>query len=417
MRSIIVLLLLCGVSSAQSQEPYVDSLEAAIKQGAIAAFHDNINVGILSGNPAWARRICSAAVECKLDAALQEREDLKDAAERIRQIGARSAENNDESADAWSAAADGAYFRLRVQLACGDETATEDWLHVADALEKQHGLQPADGAPLERAAKCLREGQRAKGIDAAQLKKREDEVCKEGAKLYPDNGLFARNEQSAELEEIVALLAAKGEKEAKPRLAALLGAAKDDTLYNDAVTVAKQHWRKLGIKAEYRSTTRKFFDHLEFEVPTGDRWEAERDKITQYGRDGKLLRTFSLDWFKRNTLYTLGDTEYDGENPKGMALITERDVLSVIVKVERRSKIIKKNLNRNIPGVQYFEIGGHDKDAEFTRFHSFVWRSQQRTWLTYRLWILELKDYDGLDPEAQSVVDSLRETRYVGKDK
>lgn len=416
MRSVVLALLLCRVSWAQSNERYVDEVEGVIKQGGIAAVHDKIAVGV-SGNPAWARRICAAAADCQLDAALLVKDDLKDAAEKIRQIGLRCSEENPDSADAWSAAADGMYFRLRVLKACGDETATEDWLGVADSLAKQHALQPGDAVPLERAVKYLREGRRAKGTDADALKKREDEVCKEGTKLFPKSALFARIAQGAEIDEVVALLAANGHKEAKPRLAALLANAADDTAYNDAVTVAGQHFKKLGIKAEYRSTTRKFFDHLEFEIPTGDRWEAERDKVTQYDRDGKLLRTFSLDWFKRNTMYTLGDTEYDGENPKGMALITERDVLSVIVKVERRSKIIKKSLNRNIPGVQYFEIGGHDKDAEFTRFHSYVWRSRQRTWLTYRLWIIELKDYDGLDPGAQFMVDSLRETTYVGKDK
>jgi len=414
MRSAVLALLLCEVSWAQSNERYVNEVEGAIKQGGIAAVHERIVLG-LSDDPEWARRICAAAADCELDAALLAKDDLKDAAERIRQIGERCAENNAESADAWSAYADATYFRLRVLSACGDDTATKDWLDVADALVKAQGLKPTDGTPLERAVKYLREGQRAKGVEKDDLKKREEELCKEGIRLFPDLGLFARAAAGSELDGIIALLDANGQKEAKPRLVALLDGAKDDTLFNDAVTVARQYSRKLGIKADYRTRQRKYFDVIGYEVPKGDRWETEQDTITQYGRDGKLLRRFSLKWYERNTLYVLGDTKYDGSNEKGMALITERDVLSVIVKVERRSKIIKKSLNRSISGVQYFEIGGYDKDADFTRFRTYLWKSDERPWLTYRLWIIELRDLEGLDPEAQFVIDSMRETKYEGK--
>jgi hypothetical protein len=414
MRTVVLALLSCAVSWAQSNERYVDEVEAVIKQGGIAALHDKIAVGV-SSNPAWARRICVAAADCPLDAALLVKDDLKDAAEKIRQIGARCSEENPESADAWSAAAEGMYFRLRVLSACDEKTETQDWLDVADALAKQRALKPDDPAPLERTVKFLREGRREEGVDDDALKKREEEACKEGTKLFPKSPLFARIAQGADLDAVVALLAANGHKEAKPRLLGLIANAVDDTAFNDAVTVAKQHFKKLGIKADYRTRPRKYFDHLEYEVPKGDRWETEEDAITQYGRDGRLLRRFTLDWFERNVNYTLGDTEYDGSNAKGMAMISERDVLSVIVKTERKSGIIKKALNRNIPGVQYFVIGGFDKDADFTRFHTYLWKSDQRPWLTYRLWIIELEDLDGLDPEAQFVLDTFRETKYEGK--
>ncbi|MFI5401540.1 MAG: hypothetical protein ACHQ1G_01180 [Planctomycetota bacterium] len=416
MRTVVLSLLLCGVSRAQSNDRYIDEVEAAIKGGGIAALHERIVLG-LSDNPVWARRICAAAAECPLAAALHAKDDLKKAAEKIRQIGARASENNPESADAWSAEADSMYFHLRVLRACGEKTTTEDWLGVADALAKLHALKPDDPAAMERTVKYLREAKRAKGTDADILSKREDEVCKEGIKLFPKSALFLRIGQAAELDAVVALLAANGQKEAKPRLTALLANAVDDTAYNDAVTVAKQHFKKLGIKVDYRKKPGKYFEHLEYEVPKGERWETEAEAITQYGRDGRLLRRFSLDWFKRNINYTLGDTEYDGSNAKGMAMISERDVLSVIVKTESKSGIIKKALNRQIQGVQYFVIGGYDKDSDFNRFHTYLWKSEQRTWLTYRLWIIELQDLDGLDPEAQFVLDTFRETKYDGKDR
>lgn len=414
MRSAVLALLLCGVLWAQSNERYVDEVEAAIKQGGIAALHDRIEVGVAS-TPEWARRLCAAAAGCPLEAGLQQQDALKDAAEKIRQIGVRASEENPDSADSWAAAADGAYFRLRVLTACGEKTATEDWLAVAETLVKQQELASEDSGPLERAFKYLREGRRAKGVDADTLKKREEEVCAEGVKRFPKSSVFLRIAQTAELEEVVALLAANGQKEAKPRLTELLAKAADDTAYNDAVTVAKQNFKKLGIKVEYRTEPRKFFDHVAYEIPKGDRWKTERDALTQYGRDGKLIRRFTLDWFERNTNYVLGDTEYDGSNAKGMAMISERDVLSVIVKTQRKSGIIKKAMNRNIPGVQYFVIGGWDKDGDFNRFHTYLWKSDQRPWLTFRLWIIELQDLDGLDAEAQFVLDSMSETKYEGK--
>jgi hypothetical protein len=417
MRTAVALVFLCGALRAQTMEQHVDSVELAIKQGGLAAVHDKIAVAYIADDPKSARRVCAAAVESPLDHGLTVKDQLKAAAEKIRQIGVTCAEANPESPDALSAAADGTYFHLRVLAACGEETSADDWLAVADALVRLHGLQADDGAPLERAVKFLREGQRAKGVEDEPLRKREEELCKEGVRLYPKRALFAGVAASAELDEIVAQLEKGAFKEAKPRLAALLASAADDTLRNDAVTVARKHYKKLGIKADYVTRKKRYFDNIDYEVPRGDRWETEKDTITQYGRDGSLIRRLTLDWFKRDTLYTLGDTEYDGSNEKGMAMITERDVLSVIVKVERRTGIIKKSLNRKIAGVQYFDIAGYDKDAEFTRFHTYLWKSSERTWLTYRLWIIELQKLDGLDPEAQFVVDSFRETKYEGKDK
>jgi len=410
-----MLALLSGLLWAQSQEQYVDQVEAAIKKGLIAAIHDRLSVDVLASNPEWARRICGAAADCDFKHALREKDDLIAAARAIQDIGTRCADRNDGSADAWAAAADGRHFLLKVQRALGEETTAADWLELVDALAKLHSLEPAEGAPLVRAVKCLREGRRAKGVDGDELKTREDEVCRKAAELYPDNGFFAGNEQRKELEELVALLEAGEYKAAKPRFQELLGRIKDDTLYNDAVTVAKEHYRKLGIKADYRSREREVYGLFLGDFPTGERWKFEKDTFRQYGRDGKLIRSFSFDYFKRNTWYTLGDTKYDGSNVKGMALITERDVLSVIVKVARRSRIIKKRLNRHISGVQYFVIGGFDKDADFTRFHTYIWKGKERSWLTYRLWIIELADYEELDPEAQFVLDSLREQKYEEK--
>src|SRR5262245_45481855 len=224
MRSLFLALLLCTVARAQSNEAHVNSVEEIIKGGGIVSVHAHISTSIAS-TPEYARRVCAAAVACPLETGLRTPDDLKAAAEKIRQIGVRASEENPDARDAWCATADGIYFRLRVLRACGEDTATDDWIAIADALAKQHALAPEDPAPLERTVKYLREGKRAKGTDEAVLSKREEEVCAQGAKLFSKGGFFLRIAQTAELEQIVALLAANGHKEAKPRLAALLANA------------------------------------------------------------------------------------------------------------------------------------------------------------------------------------------------
>ena len=56
-------------------------------------------------------------------------------------------------------------------------------------------------------------------------------------------------------------------------------------------------------------------------------------------------------------------------------------------------------------------LAGYDEDAEFMRVHSYVWKGKVIDWYTYRMWIIEWADYKGLDPEAQFVVNSLRERK------
>jgi hypothetical protein len=416
MRTGAVLLMLAGLGWAQSKEQYFMQVESAIAAGRIAMIHDRIQVGVIAGEPEWARRICAAAVKCKLKRALRSKDELTAAAQRIRQVGDSCAEQNEFSADAWSAKADGLYFLLRVQRALGEPTGTGTWLAVADALVRLHEQEAEGGAPLERAVKVLREGATVKGPDAEKLKAKEDEICRAGLEEYPDNGVFASSKQNTELDAILALIGAGEYKAAKPRLAKLLAEAKDHTTYNDAVTVARTWSRKLHLKAEYRFDTReKFWGVFDVDIPRGERWKVESSSIRQYDRAGKLKRKFTFDYFKLNTLYYVGDSKYDGSNVKGMALITERDVLGVVVKVKRRSKIIKKRLNRKISRVQYFVIGGYDKDTDYVRFHSYLWKGKERDWLTYRCWIIEWEDYEDLDPEAGFVRDSLRERKYEGK--
>ncbi|MCZ6572880.1 MAG: hypothetical protein O7C98_06885, partial [Planctomycetota bacterium] len=193
--------------------------------------------------------------------------------------------------------------------------------------------------------------------------------------------------QHKELDEIVKLVEAGSFKEAKPRLSALLKQTTDDTLYNDAVNVALQH-KQLRLKPKFRTRVVRFRRLLACEIPAGKRWKVKARSqpgvgdIKQYDRAGELKRKFTIRYFKRNTWYTLGPTKYDGHNVKGMALITEEDVKSAMLKIKRRSKLAKRRLNRKIGSVQQFDIGGMSANGDFMRFRSYLWKSKQRRWLT-----------------------------------
>ena len=205
--------------------------------------------------------------------------------------------------------------------------------------------------------------------------------------------------QQKEFDEIVKLVEAGSFKEAKPRLSALLKSATDDTLYNDAVNVALQH-KKLRLKAKFRTRTVRFRSLLACEIPAGKRWKVKKRSspgvgdVLQHGRAGELKRKFTIRYFKRNTWYTLGATKYDGHNVKGMALITEEDVNSAMLKIKWRSKLAKRRLNRKIGSVQQFDIGGTGPNGDFLRFRTYLWKSDQRPWLTYRMWSIEYGDFE-----------------------
>ena len=127
-----------------------------------------------------------------------------------------------------------------------------------------------------------------------------------------------------------------------------------------------------------------------------------------------MKRKITIRYYKRNIWYTLGPTKFDGSNVKGMALITEEDVKSVMLKIKRRSKLARRRLNRKIGSVQQFDIAGTSSTGDFMRFRTYLWKSDQRPWLTYRMWSIEYGDFE-LDPAARVLIKSLHERKYVKK--
>lgn len=403
--------LLAAVCLAQQQEQFIDHAEKAIRMGMITGVPLERAVALVTSQAKWARRICVAAAESDLKRGLRDEEKLRAAAARIEEIGARAVQRHPNDEAATEARAEGLYFRLRVDAATGEDTETEDWLAVAEGLESVR--------EYARAVARLRAGREASGVDAGALEEKEKELAERAAADVP---VTEQDTLSAELDAIQALFDARERKEGKARLAAFLEKVKnDDTLYNDAVTVAKTE-KRLGLKVDYKVRNVALGRLLTAEVPRGDRWKVERGsgssfaELRHYDRQGELKRKMTVRYFELNTWYVLGDTKYDGSNVKGMALIAERDVLEAVLDVKRRSRLVKKRLNRKLGLAQYFLIGGYGR-KDFVQFRTWIWKGNERDWLTYRLWSIEYEDVKDLDPEAASVIESLREVKYVPKKK
>ena len=322
--------------------------------------------------------------------------------------------------------ADALTFKLRLARALLEETSTEDWLKIVETLEDVHDLEADGGKPLERAVKILREGQKAKGVDADKLKAREKELCKEAAKTYPETAIFQSSGFDDEINEIEGLLVTD-RKEAKKRLRAFLDRLREklkakpksfdlNTAYNDAVTMTKKN-KGLGVKADYTSFTYTMGRVLRFEKPRGRRWKVDTERstdlgaIVQTGRDGKFMRRISLDYYERNVWYLYGDTKYDGSNVKMMAMIGAVDVKTVVLTVKREKKLTKGRLNRHIKQSYIFEIGGLDKLGKFTRFRCYYFKGRETKHLTFEVMVVEFDDFKKLDPEAAFVIASLREVK------
>ncbi|MHC4933455.1 MAG: hypothetical protein ACYTGV_14825 [Planctomycetota bacterium] len=417
-------LALAGFAHSE-QERYIDQVVAAIEQGGIVAVRGSLHVEGISGRPEWALRFCRAAAEADLKRLLHAKEGLREVAATIVEIGARAKARHEGDADALVASVEALYFQLRVRGVLRDEMDADDWLGLADELQALHELRPDGGKPLERAVRILREGKEARGVEAGPLAERENAICATGAKLDPKTTVFQSKALAGELEEIRGLLRTD-RKEGAKRLKAYLRKNREGTdldsvtSYNDAVTLAKEN-KRLGIRADYKTRTITLRKCLTLTLPAGRRWKKDKKTdsdlgdIRQFDREGKLNRKFSLDWFELNTLYTLGKKKFDGSNVKGIAMLSERDVKSVIIDFKRKTKVMKRKMNSKIGLVQFFEIGGLASDGEFVRFRTYIWKGHERTWLSYRLWIIEWDDFPSLDPEAKFVVDKFREVKYDGQ--
>jgi hypothetical protein len=179
------------------------------------------------------------------------------------------------------------------------------------------------------------------------------------------------------------------------------------TAYNDAVTLARST-KGLGVKADYVTRTLTVAaSNLRVEIPVSERWDYEEGRIRQYDREGELLRSFFFDVYSWNTNYYIGQTQFGGDNLKGLAQLDELNAEEVVVKISKRKKPARRQLNRKFPSAIYFEVSGLDEDGDFLRYTSFYVKTEKRC--SVQVAMLEFRDFKDLDPEAELVVDTFRE--------
>ena len=224
MRATALLLVLAPFAYSQSPDAYIDGIEKSIKQGLIPVVVPRLRVDVIAGNADYAFRICRAAADAR-GMVPNHRDKYPAAIKTIAEIGTKAKDAHFGEAKGVHAYADSLLFGLRITRSLRQETAAADWLKVVELLCEAHALEADGGKPLERAVTILREGQKANGVDADKLKAREKELCKEGAKTYPETAIFQPSSDD-ELKGIEGLIETD-RKEGKKRLQAFLDKMKE----------------------------------------------------------------------------------------------------------------------------------------------------------------------------------------------
>ncbi len=419
MRWIAGLLVCAAVVGAQDLEEFAEQFGKAVEAGQLRTILDYMPeeaADRLGDEPAALHALAAAGSKwarkhAKGDAATWERfvGMLTTACDAI-------PEENADLADVRAARGETLLCRARVDTALGKPFRKEDWTGAAGQFLALHEEAPGGGEHLERAVRILQEAGQVGGDDAEDLRQRAGKLCLEGAEKFGQNRYFAQARHRAQLDQI-AELARKSPGRAKKAMKAYMDSLEEaggsteerNTLYNDAVTFARSH-KKIALKPDYRAE-RVRVGLVELDLPLSTRWKKTGSTIYQYDLAGELKRTISLDTYKWTTNYYLGRQEFGGDNIKGLARIGETDVLSVILNVKHRRKVRRGRLSKAIPSAVMFEIGGLDEDGDYLCFRWYYFKAKETGLRSVKVGVLDVGEYDKLDPEADFVIDSIREPR------
>lgn len=419
MRLIVGLLFCAALAGAQDLEEFAEQFEKAVEAGQLRTVLDYLPeeaANRLADEPAalhafaatgskWARK------HAKGDADTWDRfvGMLTAACEAI-------PEENADRADVRAARGETLLCRARVDTALGKPFRKEDWTGAAGHFLALHKEAPGGGEHLERAVRILQEAGQVGGEDAEDLRQRADKLCLEGAEKFGRNRYFAQARHRAQLDQIAELVS-KSPGRAKKAMKAYMDSLEEaggsteerNTLYNDAVTFARSH-RKLSLKPKYRAE-RARIGIVEIDLPLSTRWKRKGSTIYQHDTAGELKRTISFDTYKWTTNYFLGRQKFGGDNLKGLARIGETNVLSVILNVKHRRNVRRGRLSRAISSAVMFEIGGLDEDGDYLCFRRYYFKAKETGLRSVKVSVLDIGEYDTLDPEAEFVIDSIREPR------
>jgi hypothetical protein len=370
----------------------------------------------LATEPAVAREICEAAARYVYRAP-SARTDWEPLVERIVALGHATMERTPDDGDAVRACAEAELCRVRLARNLDKPTKTEEWVAVAELFLKAHGVEADEGKPMERAAKVLWEAAEAPGVDRAALRERAVKTCEEGTKQYPQSAYMRGLLYRHRLESIEVQLGADRRAAQKAmsdyllELRAAMGTKTPEmvvaTAYNDAVSFARST-KGLDVKADFITRTLSVAAaNLKVEIPVSERWDYEEGRIRQYDREGDLVRSFFFDVYSWNTNYYIGQTQFGGDNLKGLAQLDEMNAEEVVVKITKRKKPARRRFNRKFPSAIYFEVSGLDDGGDFLKYTSYYVKTEKR--VSVQVAMLEFKEVKDLDPEAELVVDSFRE--------
>jgi len=421
MRWVVCLLALSAAAAADDTEQFGRALVLSIeKNTALPDVVKRINdemIDQLATYPVVACDVCAAAAKYVYRAP-GARTDWEPLVQYVVRLGNKTMERLPDDSDAVLACAEAQLCQLRLACVFERATKTEDWVGAGELFIKAHGIKADEGKPLERAARILREGAEAIGVDRRALHERADKVCEEGLKQYPESKVFRGMLFRRRLDMIAELLPTdrRGAQGALATYIDELRAIMHDkgretvvaTAYTDAVTFAKST-KGISVKADYITRSLSVArSSLRVEIPVSERWEYEEGAIRQYDRDGNHLRSFTFDVYSWDTNYYIGQTMFGGDNLKGLAALDELNAEEIVVKITKRRKPMRRRLNAKFPSTIYFEVSGYDSDGDFLRYANYYMKTEKRC--SVQVSLLEFEDLKDLDPETKFVIDSMRES-------
>lgn len=425
MRRMLALACCIGFATAQDEKKIAEALCTAIESGHVGHVLEGLDKGyssVLSENTEGSHDICAMAARQARRYAAGDADAWKRLADALVALGTLLTDRKENDATALAGRGEALLCRARVADALKDPLRAEDWRDAVEYFVKAHEADPGDGDRIARALRVAEEGGSIAGADPA-LAMRGTELFgiaeKTGTKGPELRGYLYDREQR----HVVKMLASDrtaGKKLLEERLAALAASAGgranppmiEATAYNNLVTLAKAE-KKLGVNAKYLTQTVKLGSNvLEIEVPISSKWKwtsGDLGTLYQYDSDGGLLRTVSFDTYRWDTAYTLDGMEIGGDNLKGLARLGEYDVLTVVVVPKSKKPVTRRRLNGHIPQCQVFEVGGLDEDGTYLKFTCFYFKAKEAKLTTFKVSVLDIAEVPKFDPEAEFVLDSIRE--------
>jgi hypothetical protein len=385
------LLLLCGTVVAGD----ADAALRLIAEGKLPIYE----LRDLRGDDATTREVCEAALAARLDDPMYRMIDSmpgnhmrsKKKFERFSQHLTELAERSDpEGADGTQARLDARFVALRVGRKLGRPAPASAWLEVAGGYVRLHERRPDGGRPLAHAVALLRLGRTTRGVEAAELTKKEEEIATLAKSLYPKDPRFRLLEferRRGSRKELQALLA---------ELEPLLG--DEETLlrfYNETVELALA----AKLKASFRTVERRIGGGLVVEAPAGRDWVwsdiGKAAVLARFEVDGPLRRILEFG--------SLAGKSKSVANAAAQQLVAQ--ARKKLPDMSREPKLRKKKLNRAFGRASWFQVKGKSKEGEPVNIEAWIFSGKSRTYILLTLTMGRRRN----DPLLRAILDRLHE--------